>query len=174
MHRARPTSSGFTIVELLIGMAIIAILAGVILTAVRNVQENAIEGRAIAELREFGNAIERYAVENGAYPPPSTAPGVLPAGAEDYFPEDAFTDGPWNGNYAWETWQTLAGDTVGQVTLHFCPAGATDVEECSFPRLSWADDFTIGSTAYRCLVGECQAGESLPPAHPAHCVNCED
>jgi len=77
MKRSRATlfgrPDGFTLVELLTVMAIIAILAGLTLAAFSGVQRSALRKRAITEIQGLGTALESYKADNGSYPiPPVT------------------------------------------------------------------------------------------------------
>lgn len=75
--------SAFTLIELLIVVAIIAILAAI---AVPNLLEAQVRGkvsRVKSDMRSYATALESYAVDNGEYPPvleyipPPTGPDVL-------------------------------------------------------------------------------------------------
>ncbi len=63
-----PALSAFTIIELLIVMAVIIILAGLILVAAGYVREKGYRSRAEAEIAAISAAIESYKVDNGVYP----------------------------------------------------------------------------------------------------------
>lgn len=58
----------FTLIEILVVIAIIAILAGLILGTSGYVQEKAGNSRAEAEIKALSNAIEAYKLDNGVYP----------------------------------------------------------------------------------------------------------
>ena len=68
---------GFTLVELLVVMAIIAILMGLILGVGGTVQRNALRSRASAEIAAIELALERYKIDNGDYP---SAPDIGTSG----------------------------------------------------------------------------------------------
>jgi prepilin-type N-terminal cleavage/methylation domain-containing protein len=61
-------SSGFTLVELLTVMAIIAVLAGLILSTAGFVQKKAANSRAEAEMKAMEAAIGNYKADNGEVP----------------------------------------------------------------------------------------------------------
>src|SRR5437868_11908870 len=58
----------FTIIELLIVMAIIVILAGLILATAGYVQKKGQRSRAEAEIAAMSAALENYKADNGVYP----------------------------------------------------------------------------------------------------------
>jgi prepilin-type N-terminal cleavage/methylation domain-containing protein len=67
--RLKAATRGFTLIELLVVISIIAILAGLLLTAGVGVQRNAAKKRAKAELVMVANAIDSYKSKLGYYPP---------------------------------------------------------------------------------------------------------
>ncbi len=66
-------ASGFTLVELLVVIVIIAILAALLVPAVTGAISSAKEARMSLELSNLAKAIERYRVDNQAYPPDFSA-----------------------------------------------------------------------------------------------------
>jgi type II secretory pathway pseudopilin PulG len=61
-------TAAFTIVELLIVMAIILVLAGLILATSSYVQKKGARSRAEAEIAAISAALENYKADNGIYP----------------------------------------------------------------------------------------------------------
>jgi type II secretion system protein G len=70
-------TSAFTLIELLIVIAIIAVLAGLVLGAAGNVQKKGARSRAEAEIAAIGAALESYKADNGDYPSNSTTANNL-------------------------------------------------------------------------------------------------
>lgn len=70
---------GFTLIEILIVVAIIAILAGSILVGFGPAQRQGRDSRRIADLRQVQNALELYYSKCGYYP--GTAQASSPCGA---------------------------------------------------------------------------------------------
>jgi len=66
--KKRTSRGGFTLVELIIVMAIIGILAGVVLVNVGPQREKANRTRAIADIKEMDSALEIYHADSGVYP----------------------------------------------------------------------------------------------------------
>lgn len=69
----RHSSSGFTLVEMLTVMAVIAILTALIVSVNSYVQRKAAESRATSEIAAITAACEGYKADNGSYP---RSPGV--------------------------------------------------------------------------------------------------
>ncbi|MBT4584749.1 MAG: prepilin-type N-terminal cleavage/methylation domain-containing protein [Phycisphaerae bacterium] len=68
---------GFTLVEILVVIAIIAILAGILLSALGGVQESAKKTKAKSLMQAFARACDIFALDHGRYP------GILPESAVD-------------------------------------------------------------------------------------------
>lgn len=63
-----PPVGGFTLIEILIVISIIAILASLVLSAAGFVQKKGARNRAEAEIAAIGAALESYKADNGDYP----------------------------------------------------------------------------------------------------------
>ena len=74
--RSRPTTSAFTLIELMVVIAIIAILAGLLVYLLPGVKEKQVRGRVKTELAMLVMAIEGYKAKMGFYPPDSTLSGT--------------------------------------------------------------------------------------------------
>ena len=97
-HRAR---AAFTIIELLIVMAIIIVLAGLIIGTSGYVQKKGARSRAEAEIAAFSAALESYKADNGIYPSdPTKTDSMNPtsAGVADYRAASAFLYGELTGD----------------------------------------------------------------------------
>lgn len=77
---------GFTLVEILIVVAIIAILASVALVGLGPVQRTGRDTRRISDLRQVQNGLELYYAKCGFYPGPAqTQPDCVgPGGGQDW------------------------------------------------------------------------------------------
>lgn len=78
----RGVGAGFSLVELLIVIAIIALLLGILLPAIGLVRNKAKAARAEAQLHDLGNAARSYQQDFGAYP--------------GYLPETTISENTWN------------------------------------------------------------------------------
>jgi len=64
---------GFTIVELLIVIVVIAILAAIVIVAYNGVQNRAYDNRRLVDMNNIQKALEIYKIQNGDYPAPTSA-----------------------------------------------------------------------------------------------------
>ncbi len=71
----RKSKNGFTIVELLIVIMVIAILAAISVVAYRGIQARARDSIRIKDLKEVQKLVEAYKAVHGSYPLPSTGSG---------------------------------------------------------------------------------------------------
>ena len=67
-HSSFRATSAFTVIELLIVMAIILVLAGLILATSNYVQKKGYRSRTEAEIAAISAALENYKADNGVYP----------------------------------------------------------------------------------------------------------
>ncbi len=72
-------NKGFTLIEMLIVIVIIAILMGVVLTGVGGFQASARDTRRIGDMRNAQNFLELYFAKCGRYPGDSGCSGSSPA-----------------------------------------------------------------------------------------------
>ncbi|MFA5927967.1 MAG: type II secretion system protein [Candidatus Margulisiibacteriota bacterium] len=69
----RMKEKGFTLVELLIVMAVVAILVAIIIPSFKGMQEEGYLSKAEQEVQTLQTAVESYYRHNGEYPPDLTA-----------------------------------------------------------------------------------------------------
>jgi general secretion pathway protein G len=98
---ARRASSGFTLIELMIVMALIVVLAGISLATHTNGQTRAREAVLKEDLFRMRDSIDQYSADKGQYP---AALGDLVTGSYlRSIPVDPFTNSA-------DTWQTTMSD----------------------------------------------------------------
>jgi prepilin-type N-terminal cleavage/methylation domain-containing protein len=83
MRRHHTIPDGFTLVELMIAIMIIALLAALALPGLRRAREGANNARFSGDLHVATSAFEEYSTAAGHYPA-DTTPGVIPAGMDEY------------------------------------------------------------------------------------------
>jgi prepilin-type N-terminal cleavage/methylation domain-containing protein len=84
MKRKPSAIRGFTLIEILIVIAIIAILAGLLLRTAGYVQKKGAVSRAEAEMSALTVALENYKADHGDYPQGSNVDGVNAPGSNNF------------------------------------------------------------------------------------------
>jgi general secretion pathway protein G len=72
----RSRSNGFTLVELLIVVAIIGIITAIAIPNLLNAVDKGKQKRTMSDLRAIGSAVEVYAIENATYPTAANAAAI--------------------------------------------------------------------------------------------------
>ena len=95
--------AGFTLVELMVVVAIIGLLSAIALPAFVRARENAQNARFIGDLRVARGAFAQYSIETGNYPP-DWATGAMPTGMDEYlrgmkWTEETSLGGQWDWDY---------------------------------------------------------------------------
>ena len=75
--KQQKNSSGFTLVELLVTIAIIGILSAVVLTSMSGARNQAKDGRRVSDIKQIQLALELYYDIHKAYPVDTAMTGVL-------------------------------------------------------------------------------------------------
>jgi len=82
VRQANSNRNGFTLVELLTVMAILAILMGILVPSLSAVQRSARKAKSTSNLRQIGGALGSYANDNnGLLPAPLFGPSTVPSNA---------------------------------------------------------------------------------------------
>ena len=96
-------NAGFTLVEMMIVVAIIALLAAVAVPSFLRARQRSHNAKFINGLRVASDAITLYAIENGRYPADVNR-GVVPAGMASYLDQsfDWTAPTPIGGRWDWD------------------------------------------------------------------------
>ena len=98
--RSPQPSAAFTLVEIMIVVAIIGLLAAIAIPAFQRSRERSQAARLVNDFRQFDSAFQRYLMENGT-PPPMAAMGTVPAGMAGFLPSNYTDPSPFGGGYIW-------------------------------------------------------------------------
>ncbi len=100
---------GFTLVELLLVLTILAILAGIVLPKFSGVGDKARRAAVATDISNFKTALSMYEIEMGSYPPRGSGLSALvfkPSGASNkwrkFLDVDKVPNDPWNRPYVYE------------------------------------------------------------------------
>lgn len=115
---------GFTVMELLIVIAIIAILASSVIASVRRARESAYFSKAKLEMKSIVGSLELYKDDNGGNFPPD-ADRDIPPGLEPYLAPGNWPQAAWPGSvFDWDNWDDpITHEKIYQISIRFCPIG---------------------------------------------------
>ena len=176
---------GFTLVEILIVIAIIGILFSVVLVSSKGALDKAREARTLNETRSLALSLEFF-LEDNDYIYPCDVDRGFPSGLEEYLSTgiNIWPEPPWpNSEYDWDYWSNIPDGCSGnlshapfekvyQLSVRFCPLNQPG--NCIFPEEDWAIGFDYHSSAYWCIKGPCRSHGGRPYNHPGCCLggNC--
>lgn len=101
----RAKKNGFTLLEMLVVMVVIAILSGLGVTGYRMAQRQAKEGCAKADIERLRTALEEYRVEFGRYPQQGTSINIADLSDVGFLTnavEDVVLVDPWGNGYRYQ------------------------------------------------------------------------
>ncbi|MEX0918439.1 MAG: type II secretion system protein [Candidatus Paceibacterota bacterium] len=168
------TKQGFTLLEILIVLAIIGILTSIVLSSFQSVRQMAYLVKAKKEFKSVVESLEQYYQSYGGYP--EDVVRDIPPGLEEYLAPGIWPDAAWPDSvFDWDNWSPGSlshepKEQIYQISVRFCPIGEPD--KCRFPKTTWAEDFDINSSVYYCIEGPCRSHSSRPVDHPGYCINC--
>lgn len=115
---------GFTLIELMVAVSIVAILAAIGLTSYYNSQKAARDAKRISDIQEVQKALEQYYAINGGYPAVAAGSGSVAVSAltavssNSYFPSGTPPSDPNKaevGNYEY-TYYSCGGSSVAPLS----------------------------------------------------------
>lgn len=148
MRRRR---GGFTFVEILMSMMVIAILAGIVIPKAGSFVERAKAAAAVADVEVIRSALADYNVDSLSYPP-SSATGLIPPGLAHYLPLNfSFVRGDYSlGYYNWTIYQTINGHpsttTIIGITVQTDNASLGQyvmAQLSTLPKFQWGNNYTF-------------------------------
>jgi prepilin-type N-terminal cleavage/methylation domain-containing protein len=161
---------GFTLIEMLIVIALIGILASIVLVSLSNLQDKAKLAVAKTDLSSIAKALQMYDLDHNGFPPDVIR--AVPPGLEVYLTDGTWPPAVWAGSsYDWDNWD-IGGQKIYQISIRFCPYDDVAMSNCHFPSAEWARNFDYYSAVYYCISGPCRSHSDEPINHPGYCVNC--
>jgi general secretion pathway protein G len=137
MKRSEPLKitgrDGFTLIELMVVMAIIAILVGITLGVASAVNQGNVEAQAKAELAALQQEIELFKSDTGSYPPNQFVRGTYTLGVDFY---RWFEDKYGNGNGSFDADDRIY-DTTDTIDGSGASTGRNPVSVFLYPADPW-------------------------------------
>ncbi len=123
--------SGFTLVEMMIVVAIIALLAAVAVPGFLRARQRSQNAKFINGLRVASDAITMYAIENGGRYPADVNRGVVPPGMASYLDQsfDWTARTPIGGRWDWDFGRPGAKAAVSVVQSDASLAQLRDIDQ---------------------------------------------
>jgi len=100
----RRNEKGFTLVEIMIVFAVIALIASIAIPSWQRARKRSQADALINELRVTGDAFQVYSTEKGSLPPTSANFSVVPTGMSSYMPKNSTWAGTSPTGGYWVYW----------------------------------------------------------------------
>jgi prepilin-type N-terminal cleavage/methylation domain-containing protein len=161
-NRPNRQKSGFTLVEIMIVVAVIGVLATIAMPALAKARHQSQVTATASELRVFDEAFNMFEMDHATYPKPHLAVpmaifqvGVLPPPMEDYLRAGHWNRGPKIGGdyyYSGSAMQYFGG--AGKLGERYFMQIVNSREDPLFDVAEIVDPASKGVSAYgQCLVG---------------------
>lgn len=147
--------NGFTLIELMVVMAILAILLGLGAGSFITAQKKGRDNTRKSNLRAIANALELYYNDKGKYPASDASGGIVGCGA-DAAPTACSVNGVFSDANGTIYMPQLPTDPAPAKRYYYLSAGASQFQ--IYASLENAQDPTLIVTAYNCASG---SGSSL-------------
>lgn len=133
-HPSRQQRAGYTIVELMITVSIIAVIASLAVPAWQRARKRSQADALVNELRVTGEAFQVYAAEKGSLPANSGSFSAIPTGMASYMPKKSTWAGvsPTGGYWVW--WNFGSGafwgftGIIGVYNVNFDPDQVAQID----------------------------------------------
>jgi prepilin-type N-terminal cleavage/methylation domain-containing protein/prepilin-type processing-associated H-X9-DG protein len=139
-HGARAGKRGFTLVELLVVIGIIAVLIGILMPVLGRAREQGRNARCLSNLRQIGAAMNLYSAENKGF--------IVPGSVQWFDP------GPkaGRGESSWATLLVSLKYITATSQLELSGAGTPPAEEV------YQNEMSFGDSVFRCPSGADRKG----------------
>lgn len=105
---------GFTLVELIAIIVVLAILSGVAIPKVLNLRTRAMVSSTARSWKVLERAVNQYMMDNGNVPPPNVNDALMPPELNAYLSNSDFTrTPPTGGMWDYDEWSAFGGAGVG-------------------------------------------------------------
>lgn len=139
------TNIGFTLIELVIVVSIIAIISGISLFALSSARESGRDARRKADLEEIASGLEMYKADLDYYPQSIAFGGTLSGGGNTYIqviPNDPDT------SYAYTVGPGGCNNSPGNLCVRFCLWAALEDAAATLPSYCTSCDSTPAGYNY--------------------------
>lgn len=123
-NQSQQRSDGFTLVEIMIAVTVIAILLAMVVPAFQKIRQSTQATIIARTFKEYGRAFDTACFEFGDWPDDADA-GAIPEGMDGYvnnFTEETAVGGNWD-------WDFLVGDIIAAISLNGATVSSTVFEK---------------------------------------------
>lgn len=167
---------GFTLVELMVVIAIIGILATLIMVTLDNTKSTARNTRRLADIKQLQLALKMYYNDNGTYPTAITAGSSIALRGVNYLLRVPENPKPWNdGTCPNQDYQYRQFENGQRYSISFCVSDATD-DLLKGPKLATANGVLNCPAGYIGIPGSAalETNDFCVMKYEAKCANTTD
>lgn len=155
MIRKINNNKGFTLIELVVSMAIIAILAAAGLSSFTTSQIKGRDGRRKSDLNQLSRALELHYNDHGAYPTNSVDGKVVGCTSPNYDQPCAWGSGPFGDSKGTIYMQTLPQDPTSTRKYYYYSNAST------YALYSWLENTNDAAIITPAVSTDCDAGAAV-------------